>query len=100
MAKVEAELECQRQVLQHLSSSDAFRDVFCVEQDVRGIATINGLRLGRLGRRPSFDQVEWSEVNAAWGQAALLLTAVARLIGHSFEKWVFFGVLTQIYCAP
>jgi hypothetical protein len=40
-------------------------------------ATINGFRLGRLPSVP----VEWTEINAAWGQTALLLTCLAKAIG-------------------
>ncbi|XP_055905655.1 beclin-1-like protein [Eupeodes corollae] len=45
--------------------------------------TINNFRLGRL---PSAS-VDWSEINAAWGQTVLLLCALARKIGLSFEKY-------------
>ena len=43
---------------------------------------INGFRLGRLG-----NEVEWPEVNAAWGQAALLLATVANKVGFTFSKF-------------
>ncbi|KAL8585049.1 hypothetical protein ACOMHN_043685 [Nucella lapillus] len=45
--------------------------------------TINGFRLGRL---PNI-QVEWSEINAAWGQAALLLHSLARKIDLTFDRY-------------
>ncbi|XP_076451800.1 beclin-1-like [Babylonia areolata] len=45
--------------------------------------TINGFRLGRL---PNI-QVEWSEINAAWGQAALLLHSLARKVDLTFRKY-------------
>ena len=45
--------------------------------------TINGLRLGRLQTL----HVEWSEVNAAWGQTAFLLSTLARLAGVRFERF-------------
>ncbi|XP_076459991.1 beclin-1-like [Babylonia areolata] len=45
--------------------------------------TINGFRLGRL---PNI-QVEWSEINAAWGQAALLLHSLARKVDLTFDKY-------------
>lgn len=43
---------------------------------------INGFRLGRLG-----NEVEWPELNAAWGQAALLLATIANKVGFTFSKF-------------
>lgn len=31
-------------------------------------------------------QVEWNEINAAWGQTALLLHSLARKVGLTFER--------------
>lgn len=45
--------------------------------------TINNFRLGRLPAAP----VDWSEINAAWGQTALLLSALARKINLTFERY-------------
>ena len=38
---------------------------------------------GRLPHVP----VEWAEINAAWGQTALLLWALARKVGITFNKY-------------
>jgi beclin 1 len=38
--------------------------------------------------------VEWAEINAAWGQALLLLYTIARKLDYTFEKYIFF------YCLP
>ena len=47
-------------------------------------ATINGFRLGRLPSVP----VEWAEINAAWGQTALLLTCLAKAVGmDGFQRF-------------
>ncbi|XP_040575544.1 beclin-1-like protein [Lepeophtheirus salmonis] len=47
-------------------------------------ATINGFRLGRLPSVP----VEWPEINAAWGQTALLLSCLSKKIGMTaFHKY-------------
>ena len=47
-------------------------------------ATINGFRLGRLPSVP----VEWAEINAAWGQTALLLASLAKVVGPDpFQKY-------------
>jgi len=45
--------------------------------------TINGFRLGRLPTVP----VEWSEINAAWGQCALLLSCLAKKVNLTFERY-------------
>lgn len=64
-----SERECAR-----LEGVDVLLDVFAI--DVSGaIGTINALRLGRL---PGVT-VEWSELNAAIGQVALLVHTLARL---------------------
>ena len=33
-----------------------------------------------------FCQVEWAEINAAWGQTLLLLYTIARKLDFTFEK--------------
>lgn len=45
--------------------------------------TINNFRLGTLPSAP----VDWSEINAAWGQTALLLTALARKLNLTFQRY-------------
>lgn len=45
--------------------------------------TINGFRLGRL---PNIT-VEWSEINAAWGQSALLLHCLAKKLSFTFKDY-------------
>ncbi|KAL7631798.1 UNVERIFIED_CONTAM: hypothetical protein RMT77_001359 [Armadillidium vulgare] len=47
------------------------------------IGTINGLHLGRLKTIP----VSWPEINAAWGQTTLLLSALARKADFKFSKY-------------
>ena len=34
------------------------------------------------------EQVEWAEINAAWGQTLLLLYTIARKLDFTFEKCV------------
>jgi hypothetical protein len=36
----------------------------------------------------SLDQVEWAEINAAWGQTLLLLYTIARKLDFTYEKSV------------
>lgn len=57
-------------------------DAFCIGHD-GGLATINGLRLGRLPNVP----VDWPEINAAWGHTLLLLVTLARRSGLTFETY-------------
>ena len=77
-----------------------YNDAFCIGHD--GVfGTINGLRLGRVPGVPVSPiatsdvfhsqedfQVEWAEINAAWGQTLLLLYTIARKLEFSFEKCV------------
>ncbi|KAG8747132.1 autophagy protein 6 [Ceratobasidium sp. 414] len=68
--------------LARLARANVYNDAFCIGQD--GIfGTINGLRLGRASDAP----VPWPEVNAAWGQALLLLHTIARKVGFVFEQY-------------
>eukprot|EP00124_Ichthyophonus_hoferi_P000946 Ihof_evm7s41 gene=Ihof_evmTU7s41 len=46
--------------------------------------TINNFRLGRLPDVP----VEWAEINAAWGQAVLLLNTLAKKLQFVFTRFV------------
>ncbi|CAG8582153.1 6225_t:CDS:2 [Ambispora gerdemannii] len=50
--------------LEKLQKTNVYNDTFCISHD-GSFGTINGFRLGRLQNQP----VEWSEINAAWGQA-------------------------------
>ncbi|TDL25970.1 APG6-domain-containing protein [Rickenella mellea] len=69
-------------VLEKLERANVYNDAFCIGHD--GVfGTINGLRLGRVGGVT----VEWSEINAAWGQALLLLYTIARKLDLAFENY-------------
>ncbi|TKA23046.1 hypothetical protein B0A50_07362 [Salinomyces thailandicus] len=60
-------------ILESLQRTNVYNDTFCIGHD--GVfGTINGLRLGRLAEHP----VEWAEINAALGQAVLLLAVVSE----------------------
>ncbi|CAF3336276.1 unnamed protein product [Rotaria sp. Silwood1] len=65
-----------------LSKTNAFNAAFHIWHQEH-FGTINGFRLGRL---PSIN-VEWSEINAALGQAALLLNALAKRVDLQFAKY-------------
>merc|ERR1712141_506566 len=79
-------LDCQQKYAQaqieRLKKTNAFNATFHIWHTGH-FATINGFRLGRLPHVP----VEWSEINAAWGQTALLLWALARKVGITFQKY-------------
>nr|OQO16697.1 hypothetical protein B0A51_17242 [Rachicladosporium sp. CCFEE 5018] len=69
-------------VLEALQRTNVYNDTFSISHD--GLfGTINGLRLGRLPDHP----VDWAEINAAWGQALLLLVVVAEKLGVTLAGW-------------
>lgn len=68
--------------LQRLQRTNVYNDTFCIGHDGY-FGTINGLRLGRL----SNPLVEWTEINAAWGQTCLLLATVAQRLSFSFQGY-------------
>jgi beclin len=70
------------QQLQALQRTNVYNDTFCIGHDGY-FGTINGLRLGRLPNQ----NVEWSEINAAWGQTVLLLATVAERLGYAFQGY-------------
>lgn len=71
------------QQLERLQRTNVYNDTFCIGHD-GFFGTINGLRLGRL---PPPQNVDWSEINAAWGMAALLLATVADKLGFTFRNY-------------
>jgi beclin len=77
-----AKYDHDSQVLERLQRANVFNDTFTIGHDGQ-FGTINGLRLGRLSQ----NLVEWAEINAAWGQACLLLATVAERLGFNFEGY-------------
>ncbi|XP_075222072.1 beclin-1-like Atg6 isoform X2 [Lycorma delicatula] len=79
-------LECQltyaQAQLEKLKKTNVFNATFHIWHSGH-FGTINNFRLGRLPSAP----VDWSEINAAWGQTALLLTALARKMNLTFDKF-------------
>ncbi|KAL1622619.1 Vacuolar protein sorting-associated protein atg6 [Neofusicoccum ribis] len=67
---------------QRLQRTNVYNDTFTIGHD-GNFATINGLRLGRT----SAVMVGWEEINAAWGQACLLLQTVAEKVGYIFKGY-------------
>ncbi|KZZ91922.1 Autophagy-related protein 6 [Ascosphaera apis ARSEF 7405] len=68
--------------LERLRRANVYSDAFTISHD-GPFATINGLRLGRLANAP----VDWAEINAAWGQALLLLATLAERSGYKFQGY-------------
>jgi hypothetical protein len=64
------------QRLQLLKNINVFNDAFKIWHD-GPFGTISGFRLGRTPEA----SVEWDEINAAWGQAVLLLHTMAQVGG-------------------
>ncbi|XP_063976133.1 beclin-1-like protein isoform X2 [Diachasmimorpha longicaudata] len=79
-------LECQlayaSSQLERLKKTNVFNATFHIWQSGH-FGTINSFRLGRLPTAP----VDWSEINAAWGQTTLLLTALARKMNLTFQRF-------------
>ena len=74
--------------LERLRKTNVYNDVFKIWHD-GPFGTINNLRLGRLPNVP----VDWSEINAAWGQALLLLNTLANKMSFKFQKYSSFLVI-------
>ena len=69
-------------LLEQLQRSNVYNDTFNISHD-GSFATINGLRLGRLQK----NMVEWTEINAAWGHALLLIVTVADKLNYKFDGY-------------
>ncbi|KAJ8963834.1 hypothetical protein NQ314_005349 [Rhamnusium bicolor] len=76
------ELEYIKVQLDNLQGKDVFTAAFHIWYNGH-LGTINNFRLGRLPSVP----VDWSEINAAWGQTTLLLSALAGTINLTFERY-------------
>ena len=80
---VNAAYDHDTQQLERLQRTNVYNDTFCISHDGH-FGTINGLRLGRL---PPPHNVDWTEINAAWGTASLLLVTVAEKLGFTFRGY-------------
>ncbi|KAJ3300076.1 Beclin-1 [Borealophlyctis nickersoniae] len=68
--------------LEKLKKTNVYNDTFRIWHD-GPFGTINGFRMGRLPQQP----VEWSEINAAMGQALLLLDTLANKLNFTFKTY-------------
>lgn len=79
-------LECQIAYAEEQSEKLKNANIFNVTFHIwhaGHFGTINNFRLGRLPTA----SVDWSEINAAWGQTVLLLCALARKINLEFKRY-------------
>ncbi|CAA0841215.1 Beclin-1-like protein [Striga hermonthica] len=74
-----AKIEVSQAHLELLKRTNVLNDAFPIWYD-GDFGTINNFRLGRLPKV----QVEWDEINAAWGQACLLLHTMAQYFRPKF----------------
>lgn len=82
LTSLQQKVQHDQQQLLALQRTNVYNDTFCIGHDGY-FGTINGLRLGRLPGQ----SVEWSEINAAWGQTVLLLATVAERLGYTFQGY-------------
>ncbi|KAK5109822.1 hypothetical protein LTR62_006555 [Meristemomyces frigidus] len=79
---LQSQLARDTKLLESLQRTNVYNDTFVVGHD--GVfGTINGLRLGRLADHP----VDWPEINAALGQALLLLVVVSEKLGYKMKGY-------------
>eukprot|EP00117_Sycon_ciliatum_P034449 scpid43929/ scgid26287/ Beclin-1; Coiled-coil myosin-like BCL2-interacting protein len=79
---VDNQLQHSQALLNNLEKTNVYNCTFHIWSQGH-FGTINGFRLGRL---PTV-RVEWSEVNIAWGQAALLLHSMAMRLKIRFDGY-------------
>lgn len=60
-----------------------FRMAFDIVTD-KSIATVNSFRLGCL---PGVEDVEWSEINAGFGQVALMMASLAKRLNMEYNHY-------------
>jgi len=69
--------------LSRLKRTNVLNYMFHISQEGQ-FGTINGFRMGRL---PPDKDVPWAEINAAWGQACLLLDSLIRKCGVNLPQY-------------
>lgn len=79
---IECQLAHTQAQLDKLKKTNVFNATFHIWHSGH-FGTINNFRLGRLPSAP----VDWSEINAAWGQTALLLAVLARKMNLVFNRY-------------
>ncbi|XP_044502539.1 beclin-1-like protein [Mangifera indica] len=77
---ISTKIEVSQAHLELLKKTNVMNDAFPIFHDGE-FGTINNFRLGRLPKIP----VEWDEINAAWGQACLLLHTMCQYFRPKFH---------------
>lgn len=72
-ARTNSQIQYANSELNRLKKTNVLNDMFHIAQD-GSFGTINKFRMGRLPEH----KVPWEEINAAWGQACLLLDALVK----------------------
>ncbi|KAJ9088388.1 Vacuolar protein sorting-associated protein atg6, variant 2 [Entomophthora muscae] len=80
---IEAKYNHDQKLLHVLHTTSIYNDMFNISSR-HSIGTINGLRLGKL---PPEHNVEWNEINAAWGQTLLALYTIAIKLKFEFIEY-------------
>ncbi|XP_037661642.1 beclin-2 [Choloepus didactylus] len=82
LTSVDNRLRYAQTQLEWLQKTNVFSITFDIWQE-GPLGVINNFRLGCLPTVP----VSWNEINAAWGQTALLLLALSNKIGLEFQRY-------------
>ncbi|XP_008576517.1 PREDICTED: beclin-2-like [Galeopterus variegatus] len=82
LRSVDNQLRHARDQLHQLQKIDVFNATFKIWEE-GPLGVINNFRLGCLPTVP----VSWNEINAAWGQTALLLLSLSNAIGLQFQRY-------------
>jgi beclin 1 len=78
---IKMKLTNAKSTLDVLRLTNVYNDTFHIWHDGH-FGTINNFRLGKLPSQP----VDWNEINAAWGQATLLLFTIAKKMSFQFSQ--------------
>ncbi|XP_007952705.1 beclin-2 [Orycteropus afer afer] len=82
LMSLENRLQYAQIQLSRLTKNTIFHMVFDIRHE-SSLGIINNFKLGCLPTVP----VSWSEINAAWGQTALLLLALSKKMGLEFQRY-------------
>ncbi|KAL1781403.1 beclin-2 [Sigmodon hispidus] len=92
LSSVENQLEYAKRQQRHLEKTNILNMTFTI-LDEGPLVIINNFCLGSLPRI----KVGWSEINAAWGQTALLLFSLSKLVGLQFKRYQLVPIGSHSY---
>lgn len=79
---VRQQIKAATEQLERLKRMNVYDDAFHISHDGH-FGTINGFRLGRLKSQ----EIDWTEINAAFGQVTLLVQTLGSLCNHTWTKY-------------